>query len=286
MQSPNVGKGNGIQKIRARMRVKFPVNSSNARWRDRSGAVVHLIAGAREAKLYAGRTVCAREKEMRILTMLRSVLRRFITICILATGLGLTFGCDNRPTPVEPERIYHSFDEAFRNPTDVKHIEIFDTNLSSIPSRISELVNLEILWLYFHKLDSLPAQLALLKKLRVLGLGYNKFKEIPAVVFQIEQLDDLSFDMNRLTRIPPEIQRLKKLSGFDASDNSITSVPRELFDMPSLALVYLDRNPIQRLPDSLPLSCGIEELHLSGTAMDGVEQLRVRKMLPNTKIFF
>ena len=60
----------------------------------------------------------------------------------------------------QKDKIYKSFEEAFRNPSQVYHLKIVYKGLDSIPSDIYKLVNLEILELNNNDIITLTPELS------------------------------------------------------------------------------------------------------------------------------
>ena len=92
----------------------------------------------------------------------------------------------------EGEDTYYSMEEALAEPEKVIKMDIAMLKLTSIPSDIGKLVNLECLDLSFNKFSTLPPEFSQLRKLRVLNLmGTRYLSKLPAVVSELPSLEEL-----------------------------------------------------------------------------------------------
>ena len=89
----------------------------------------------------------------------------------------------------QKDKIYKSFEEALRNPTQVYQIKIAYKNLDSIPADIFNLVNLEKLELNNNDLKTLPPELCSLPNLKVLNLFRNKLISLPENIGDLKKLE-------------------------------------------------------------------------------------------------
>jgi internalin A len=79
-------------------------------------------------------------------------------------------------------------------------------NLKSLPKEITQLANLQELYLTNNQLSELPKEIAQLTKLQALYLDNNQLSELPKEIAQLTNLQELYLDNNQLN-IPPEIIR-------------------------------------------------------------------------------
>jgi Leucine-rich repeat (LRR) protein len=95
--------------------------------------------------------------------------------------------------------------------------------LTSLPSEIGLLTNLQRLYLYYNKLTSLPSEIGLLTNLQELYLNNNNLTSIPSEIGQLTNLQILWLNNNNLTSIPPEIGLLTNLQRLYLNNNNFLS---------------------------------------------------------------
>ncbi|HYI09594.1 MAG TPA: COR domain-containing protein [Thermoanaerobaculia bacterium] len=109
--------------------------------------------------------------------------------------------------------------------------------LTSLPTTIGELTDLESLELGQNSLASLPIWISQLANLKILDLSNNAFKTIPESILHLQRLEALYLYNNTGLQIPEGISRLSNLRslGTDVDDDSV--LPQALLDL--LQLQYL-----------------------------------------------
>ncbi len=176
-------------------------------------------------------------------------------------------------TARDQEKVYDSFEEAFKAPEKVVILDVKKQKLAKLPANIDQLVNLKKLILsenkikelhpnivklkklqYLevakNKLKNLPAGFEQLQNLRHLDLAKNKFRHIPQAVFQLKKLEKFYFFGNKERKIVPGITQLKALKELRLGDNCIRSLPDNFGQMSSLQILSLPDNRLRSLPPS------------------------------------
>ncbi|KAK2633217.1 hypothetical protein EUGRSUZ_L00321 [Eucalyptus grandis] len=167
----------------------------------------------------------------------------------------------------------------------------------SLPSKIGNLINLEVLTMGDNKISgNIPSEIGNLNKMKHLNLHLNKFYgQIPESLGNLGMLIKLSLNNNNLQgsipsslgncqnlllldrstnnlsgNIPPEIVNLTSLSIFlNLSQNSLTgSLPREVGNLKNLGELRLNNN---RLSQEIPSSIGscLQLLNVSNNRLFG-----------------
>ncbi|XP_028788287.1 phospholipase A I-like [Neltuma alba] len=129
-------------------------------------------------------------------------------------------------------------------------LSICGCNLSVFPVELTQLSQLEKLYLDSNKLTFLPPELGDLKSLRVLRVNNNMLVSVPVELRQCVQLVELSLEHNRLVR---------PLLDFRA--------------MAELQVLRLFGNPLEFLPEILPLH-KLRHLSLANIRIEADEYLR------------
>ena len=132
------------------------------------------------------------------------------------------------------------------------------TQITHIPTEISELTELRGLVLNGNQLADLPTTMGQLGKLTRLSLGTNRLTDIPPWLSNLSQLRYLNLIANALTRCPESVARLPNLEIVNFWNNSIASCEAVAVDTDVMVaagtkvvegrtnetLVILDHNPV------------------------------------------
>ncbi|CAH8552758.1 unnamed protein product [Schistosoma mattheei] len=108
-------------------------------------------------------------------------------------------------------------------------LDLKNRNLKEIPDRISDLPNLQKLYISDNCLKSIsPNILRALSQLRWLDLRDNSLTSIPPEIKHLEELQTLLLDNNKIKVLPLELGLLKKLSVLHHRNNPIEFPPNEV----------------------------------------------------------
>ena len=101
--------------------------------------------------------------------------------------------------------------------------------LTSLPSEIGRLINLQVLDCTGNELISLPSEIGSLTNLQRLYCSNNQLTSLPSQIGRLTNLQVLyCYSGNQLTSLPPEIGYLANLQELDCSNNQLTSLPSEI----------------------------------------------------------
>ena len=147
--------------------------------------------------------------------------------------------------------------------------ELFLVNkgLTSLPSAIGELKNLEKLYLANNELTTLPDSIVELKNLETLYLTNNELTTLPDSIIELTNLKTLDLSSNKLTTLPDSIVELKNLEYLRVSRNGLGILPEQIGELKNLKTLFLDRNRLTTLPDSIFELKNLETLHLSNNKL-------------------
>ncbi|KAJ0843583.1 putative phospholipase A(1) [Helianthus annuus] len=143
-------------------------------------------------------------------------------------------------------------------------VSLNNCGLSMLPVELTKLPHLEKLFLNNNKLTVLPPELGVLKKLKVLTVDYNMLVSVPVELKQCVGLVELSLEHNKLIR---------PLLDFRA--------------MAELHILRLFGNPLEFLPDILPLH-QLRHLSLANiriVADDNLRSVNVQIEMENSSYF-
>ncbi|WBU88287.1 leucine-rich repeat domain-containing protein [Cellulophaga omnivescoria] len=117
--------------------------------------------------------------------------------------------------------------------TGLKTLNLSNTSLNRITSRIKYLNQLEELDLSNNKITELPESLVTLKRLKVLRLNNNPLLTLPNWIGKLKQLEVLDLQQTQLTSLPDSICNLTNLKELNLKKNSFVELPASLLKIPT-----------------------------------------------------
>lgn len=142
-------------------------------------------------------------------------------------------------------------------------LQISETCLKEVPSKIKNLHNLTSLILHSNKLTGLCPEIGELKKLKILNVSNNQIKEIPDVICQLEALTSFNVSSNMIEKIP-NLSNNAWLNTVDFSHNSLTDITNLCHNsLIRLAEVHLKGNKIKNIPSAIKELSALKMLDLS-----------------------
>ncbi|GIJ12351.1 COR domain-containing protein [Micromonospora andamanensis] len=139
--------------------------------------------------------------------------------------------------------------------------------LKSLPAAISELGDLERLYLIHNRLESLPSGIGHLINLTELDVRSNMLTSLPKEIGELRKLEELYLDDNKISVLPPEIGLLSELRELDLDGNQIEVLPEELFRLRNLEQLDLRNNRLRHLPPQIGQLTNLRRLYLSNNAL-------------------
>ncbi|MEO6117945.1 MAG: leucine-rich repeat-containing protein kinase family protein [Methylotenera sp.] len=146
--------------------------------------------------------------------------------------------------------------------TGIKRLDL-SCGLADFPNEIFDLADsLEILNLSGNALSSLPSDLSRLHKLRVIFCSDNQFTELPEMLGQCLHLEMIGFKANKINKVSAA-SLPKKLRWLILTDNQIPELPSELGSCEHLQKLMLSGNQLQSLPIQMAACSRLELLRIS-----------------------
>jgi hypothetical protein len=195
-------------------------------------------------------------------------------------------GVDRKTRKAKTE-IVDDLDEAMKDPLSVLVLKYWYHEKLTKPDgeRISQLVNLEALYLHSMGLKTLPRCLLSLSKLRELHLDYNRLTRLTGLG-SLTGLNLLSLrDNGALTSaMAGEIAALPSLRQLWIGHCGLAEVPPAIEKLHALEELFLFGNPLTVIPDWVPALPNLKRLGLVDSADDTTKQ-RFRKRHPHLEIW-
>lgn len=113
-----------------------------------------------------------------------------------------------------------------------------------------------------------------------------RIQEIPSTIKELSTLTSLSLPDNDIQTIPIELSALKTLKIIDLSGNEELDNVNNIEKIVNLEYLYLSRCHLTEMPANIGNLKHLKELDLEGNWINGMEQIRIKKALPNCKIKF
>ena len=184
---------------------------------------------------------------------------------------------DGRVTRLLPgnNRLNGSIPSELSNLANLESLYLNGNRLSgSIPSELGNLANLESLYLNGNRLSgSIPSELGNLANLESLWLNENQLSgSIPPELGNLANLKRLRLDENQLSgSIPPELGNLANLRLLWLNENQLSgSIPPELGNLANLRLLWLNENQLSgSIPPELGNLANLDDLYLGGNQLSG-----------------
>jgi len=133
----------------------------------------------------------------------------------------------------------------------LEKLDLNNNNLTTLPPKFGQLKNLQSLYLSYNNLTTLPPKFGQLKNLQSLYLSYNNLTTLPSVIGQLKNLKVLLLRKNKLDTLPSKIGDLKNLEELDLSNNNLTTLPPEIVNLRNLKYLYLGKNNLTVLPPEI-----------------------------------
>ena len=150
--------------------------------------------------------------------------------------------------------------------TGIRRLDL-SADLQHFPEAIFALADtLEVLNLSGNRLNSLPSDLSRLRKLRILFCSDNLFTEVPDCLGGCEQLEMIGFKANQIRHLPGAALP-PALRWLILTDNQLQELPDEIGNCRHLQKLMLAGNQLSSLPDTLANCVNLELLRVAANRL-------------------
>ncbi|OJJ22393.1 hypothetical protein BKI52_06845 [marine bacterium AO1-C] len=127
------------------------------------------------------------------------------------------------------------------------------TTITQLPAAIGNLVNLEVLKVYYwsgrqeETMLAVPPEIGQLHLLNTLELKQCNLKALPQEIGLLTNLASLNLEYNQLQDLPDSLKALQKLKTLDLSSNRFEHIPASVCQLKKLVDLDLTWNPLKRI---------------------------------------
>lgn len=145
----------------------------------------------------------------------------------------------------------------------LKHLDISQTSLTSLPPEIGNLTKLVYLDVSQSALAQLPPEMGRLVSLAYLNVSNTGLERFPPQIGSLINLTELNFARTTMEQFPPAVLRLPKLQRLNASNNYFsTGLPAEIGNLTALRNLNLSHTPLTQLPPEIGNLASLDTLDL------------------------
>ncbi|MEM7796420.1 MAG: COR domain-containing protein [Cyanobacteria bacterium P01_C01_bin.118] len=160
----------------------------------------------------------------------------------------------------------------------LNYLDLSGNPWETLPSEIAALTQLEALIVLTCELTEISEDITSLQKLQRLDLTSNQIKEIPQAIGQLQSLTQLDLTSNQIKEIPQAIGQLQSLTQLDLILNQIKEIPQAIGQLQSLTQLNLNSNQIKEIPDAIGQLQSLTQLNLNSNQIkeipDAIGQLQ------------
>ena len=145
--------------------------------------------------------------------------------------------------------------------TGLRVLNLYDCRVVKLCS-LTHMNEIEELRLFNNNLDTLP-DLGTKPKLRIVELNKNQISNLPLSWFTgLKGLQRITFNNNNIEAIPVGIN-CPKLESFLIAQNDLKEIPPDIPLWPSLKILFLNGNQLQRLPETFLQNTWMQRINLA-----------------------
>ncbi len=175
----------------------------------------------------------------------------------------LTQVLDHKPDFITWFRDSVALNLDFNGNCKIIYIDLSNLQLSKLPESVTNLKNLEKLFLEKNNLIELPKSIENLRNLNELNLDKNKLTSLPNSIINLTNLEKLYIQENLLEFLPDDINNLYNLKALWLNSNELISLPKNIVYLKNLNDLWLSHNELKSLPKNFGSLSNLEILRLN-----------------------
>lgn len=166
----------------------------------------------------------------------------------------------------------------------VKRLVIDMKEVKFLPRKLNKLKNLEKLGI-----KNAPKEMDLTSIKDLYQLSFLKISgEVEFLQKELENfylLKSLHLEDNAIRELPSNIGKLRNLESLNLHNNNLRTLPVEIEQLKKLEWLSLYNNPIKELPGTIRNLLNLKYLSLGDTSLSSSELEKIKKILPNCKVY-
>lgn len=171
--------------------------------------------------------------------------------------------------------------------TELSSIVQFDQKtIKKLPESIGQMVNLIEVDLINNHLSTLPKSFKYLPHLRTLNIINNNIKSLPKEIKLLANLEEIFWSSNNIEILPRNLNLPPSLKILTLDGNKLKKIPPSLANYVQLKFLNLSNNLLETIPKSLFKLDNLKKLYLGENRLSLKEQHKIRRQLPNCKVYF
>ncbi|GBP97199.1 Erbin [Eumeta japonica] len=155
----------------------------------------------------------------------------------------------------------------------LKHLDLSDNELQTIPAAVSSLVNLQHLNVSRNTLASIPEAMKALKYLTFLDLSVNPLEKLPDAITNLIALQELYLNDTYLEYLPGNFGRLANMRILELRDNYLMILPKSLSRSTELLRLDIGQNEFQQFPEVIGRFLKLKELWIDSNSLTNIPGL-------------
>ena len=166
-------------------------------------------------------------------------------------------------------KITNQYKQLFFTNQSIKILSLNYNQLTTLSTKIDNLINITSLILSNNKLRTLPKEIGKLINITSLSLYNNQLTTLPKEIGNLINITDLDLSNNQLTTLPETLGKLINISSLSLSNNQLTTLPETLGNLINITSLSLYNNQLITLPETLGNLINITKLDLSKNRLSG-----------------
>lgn len=152
----------------------------------------------------------------------------------------------------------------------ITDLNLTGNKLTTLPSSITGMTNLQSIVLDGNKFTSMPDALFTMPKITSVSMAGNQIAKIPDKINTLTALVTLNLSNNKLDTISANIGKCTGLKNLDLSGNSfrLKSIPRDICLLPNLENLDVSGNSLSTLPDEIKTMPKLAALNVENNIID------------------
>lgn len=180
----------------------------------------------------------------------------------------------------------YGLDNALDEPEVVYCADFSSKILADFPVGSEKMSYLVKLNMFNNKLTAVNDRIGSMNRLITLDLSSNKIATVSPAIGKLTYLKELNLSKNLLTNLPMEFGNLKHIKSLNLRMNQINTLPKSVAMLTSLETLDLALNKLTSLPLEIANMKSLKTLILVGNEIPIQQQQIIKKMLPNTTVYF